>query len=255
MLKRILQLIFCVFSTITPLYAKTANIPTPSILKQSKQMILVITNSWQAKHGTLQYFSRTKTDQKWQVAAKPFSVSVGQTGMAWNATYREHNLIGPYKTEGDFKTPAGAFSLKYAFGFPQIKDKKIKLKYIPLRNSTVCVADSNSRYYNQVIDSKKITNLDWRYQEIMHSTNQYKYGIIVDYNRPNAKPYNGSCIFVHIWDQPNSAGTAGCTSMSENNLKKILYWLDPAAKPVIVQLPQKQYQQLKSSWQLPYSQK
>ena len=234
-----------------PSFANATNIPMPSILKQSKQLILVTTNNWRAKHGTLQYFSRTKINQKWQAATKPFAIFVGQTGMAWNAAYRKFHLLGPYKAEGDFKSPAGVFALKYAFGFSQTKNKKIKLKYIPLKDSTVCVADPNSIYYNQVIDRKKITRSDWRYQEIMRSTNQYQYGIIVDYNRPNAKPYNGSCIFIHIWDQPYSAGTAGCTSMSENNLKKLLYWLNPKLKPVIVQLPRKQYQRLKSPWQLP----
>ncbi|MGD9108278.1 MAG: L,D-transpeptidase family protein [Gammaproteobacteria bacterium] len=251
MLKEKIKFVVCAFFVLVPLCAKATNIPMPIILKQSKQLVLVTTNNWRAKHGTLQYFNRAKINKKWQAVSKPFTILVGQTGLAWNAAYRKFHLTGPYKTEGDFKSPAGAFSLKYAFGFAQTKDPQIKLAYIPLKNSTVCVADPNSKYYNQIIDRKKITNPDWRYQEIMRSTNQYQYGIIADYNRPNAKPYDGSCIFVHIWDQPYSAGTAGCTAMSEENLKKLLYWLDPAAKPVIVQLPQKQYQLLKSSWQLP----
>ncbi|MGD9152724.1 MAG: L,D-transpeptidase family protein [Gammaproteobacteria bacterium] len=251
MLKEKIQYLICLPLIITPLYIQAANIPKPLALKSSKQLILVITNNWRTKHGTLQYFSRTKTNQKWQAVSKPLPIFVGQTGMAWSAAYRKFNLIGPYKTEGDFKSPAGVFSLKYAFGFTQTKDPQIKLAYIPLKNSTVCVADPNSEYYNQVIDRKKIASPDWRYQEIMRSTSQYQYGIIVDYNRPNAKPYDGSCIFAHIWDQPYSAGTAGCTSMSKNNLKRLLYWLNPAAKPVIVQLPKMQYQLLKSSWQLP----
>lgn len=251
MLKEKFQYIICVFSILIPLCAKSANIPMPSILKQSKQLILVTTNNWRAKHGTLQYFYRAKTNQEWQAVSKPFTIFVGQAGIAWSTAYRKFNLIGPYKIEGDFKSPAGAFPLKYAFGFPQTKDKKIKLKYIPLKNSTVCVADPNSKYYNQVINRKKIANPDWRYREIMKSTNQYQYGIIVDYNRPNVKAYDGSCIFIHIWDQPYSAGTAGCTSMSKKNLKKLLYWLNPIAKPVIVQLPKTQYKLLKSSWQLP----
>lgn len=225
------------------------NIPMPTLLKQSHQLILVITKNWNANKGKLQYFQRR--NGAWRATSKPFSIFVGQTGLAWDANYHKLNLTGPYKTEGDYKSPAGVFALTYSFGFPQTKDKKIKLKYIPIKTSTVCVADSSSKYYNQIIDRDKIATPDWQDQEIMRSTTQYRYGIFVDYNRPNAQPYHGSCIFIHVWDQPNSRGTAGCTSMSENNLKKLLYWLNPADKPVIVQLPQQQYELLKKSWRLP----
>jgi len=235
--------------TLTPLCVYAANIPIPSTLKQSHQLILVTTKNWNATQGKLQYFQRENT--AWHAISKPFKIFVGQTGLAWDANYRKFNLIGPYKTEGDYKSPAGAFGLKYSFGFAQTKDKKIKLKYIPLKNSSVCVADSSSKYYNQIIDREKVAAIDWQNQEIMRGFKQYKYGIVVDYNRPNAQPYYGSCIFVHIWSQPNSIGTAGCTSMSEKNLKKLLYWLDPSDNPVIVQLPQQQYELLKKSWELP----
>jgi D-alanyl-D-alanine dipeptidase len=225
------------------------NIPIPSSLKQSNQLILVITKNWDANKGKLQYFQRK--NGVWHAISKPFPIFVGQTGLAWNAAYHKFNLIGPYKTEGDNKSPAGVFSLNYAFGFAQTKDKNIKLQYIPLKDSTVCVADSKSKYYNQIIDRKKIAKPDWQDQEIMRGFKQYKYGIVVDYDRPKAKPYYGSCIFIHVWNEPNSIGTAGCTSMAENNLKKLLSWLDPVDHPVMVQLPQKQYALLKSSWQLP----
>lgn len=232
-----------------PLCAYAANIPTPLSLKKSSQLILVITKNWDASKGKLQYFQRENS--AWHAISKPLPIFVGQTGLAWNADYRKFNLSGPYKTEGDYKSPAGAFGLKYSFGFLQTKDKKIKLKYIPIKGSTVCVADSSSKHYNQIIDRAKIAAPDWQAQEIMRSIKQYKYGIFVDYNRPNAQPYHGSCIFIHIWNRPNSIGTAGCTSMAKKNLKKLLYWLDPADNPVIVQLPQKQYELLKKSWRLP----
>jgi D-alanyl-D-alanine dipeptidase len=244
-----LKKIFIIALILTPLCVFATNIAIPSALKQSKELILVITKNWYANQGKLQYFQRK--NGAWHAISRPFKIFVGKTGLAWNAAYHKFNLSGPYKTEGDNKSPAGAFPLKYSFGFAQTKDKKIKLKYIPLKNSSVCVADSSSKYYNQIIDREKVTAIDWQDQEIMRSTTQYRYGIFVDYNRPNAQPYYGSCIFVHIWNQPNSRGTAGCTSMAEKNLKKLLYWLNPSDNPVIVQLPQKQYALLKSSWQLP----
>lgn len=245
--KKLLQ----IFLFTIPLCVNAINIPTPTALKHSKQLILVITKNWRANNGTLQLFQRKNTSSKWQPTSQPAPIIVGQTGLAWGANYRKFHLIGPYKTEGDNKSPAGTFPLKYAFGFAPTKDKKIKLSYIPIKNSTVCVADSKSKYYNQIIDYEKITSPDWQDQEVMHNFWQYKYGIVVDYNRPKSQPYRGSCIFIHIWNWPNSIGTAGCTSMSEKNLKKILYWLSPKDNPIMVQLPKKQYEVLRKPWKLP----
>jgi L,D-peptidoglycan transpeptidase YkuD (ErfK/YbiS/YcfS/YnhG family) len=64
--------------------------------------------------------------------------------------------------------------------------------------------------------------------------NYYKYGIVVDHNHideEGAVKSAGSCIFIHIKDIP----TAGCTVMSEAQIKEILRWLDPKAEPLLVQ--------------------
>jgi D-alanyl-D-alanine dipeptidase len=244
------------FSAILFLFAVNAlathSLPSePQALKHSKQLILVITKNWNAPTGTLQLLQRTNSNKKWQPINKQFHpVIVGKTGLAWNARYKKFNLTGPYKKEGDNKAPAGVFILKYFFGFNPQKNNNMRLTYIPLYNSTVCVCDPNSKYYNQIIDNKQVAQPDWRYEELMRSTKQYRYGIVINYNRDPAQPGAGSCIFMHIWDKPTSSGTAGCTAMSKANLHKILTWLDPAKHPVLVQLPQKQYELLKRKWNL-----
>ena len=63
----------------------------------------------------------------------------------------------------------------------------------------------------------------------------YKYGIVVDHNGitegSKSKKGAGSCIFVHIKSVP----TAGCTVMSESEIKEVLHWLDPKAEPLLMQ--------------------
>ena len=59
----------------------------------------------------------------------------------------------------------------------------------------------------------------------------YKFGIVVDYNVKPVVKAKGSAIFFHIWrdqDRP----TAGCIALSEDNLLKIIKWLDPQKNPV-----------------------
>jgi len=39
--------------------------------------------------------------------------------------------------------------------------------------------------------------------------------------------------------------------MAQLQLEPILAWLDPAANPILVQLPQAQYKKLRKPWRLP----
>ena len=63
----------------------------------------------------------------------------------------------------------------------------------------------------------------------------YRYGIVVDHNGitdgSKSERGAGSCIFIHIKKVP----TAGCTAMSEDDIKTILLWLNPKANPLLVQ--------------------
>ena len=89
--------------------------------------------------------------------------------------------------------------------------------------------DSRSRYYNQVIDQSKIKDPDWQSAEkMMLGDDRYKWGVFVEHNVP-PKPGAGSCIFVHVWKNLQTT-TSGCTALPENDLVKIIHWLDPARR-------------------------
>ncbi|HEX3009156.1 MAG TPA: hypothetical protein VHO90_16250, partial [Bacteroidales bacterium] len=60
----------------------------------------------------------------------------------------------------------------------------------------------------------------------------------------------GSCIFLHVWSGPESF-TAGCTSMSLENMKRLALWMDANKKPVLVQLTHDLYSRFKQQWNLP----
>jgi D-alanyl-D-alanine dipeptidase len=77
----------------------------------------------------------------------------------------------------------------------------------------------------------------------------YKWGVVVDHNSA-ATPGGGSCIFLHIW-KDSSTATAGCTAMPEQNLVDLLRWLDPAKRPVLIQMPRQDYDALRSRYSLP----
>ena len=81
---------------------------------------------------------------------------------------------------------------------------------------------------------------------------QYQLGIVVSHNKDGVKK-SGSCIFMHVEKSQNSS-TAGCTSMSLDELKEIVSWLDKSKNPTLIQIPKsssseilKLYPELKGS--------
>src|SRR5260370_18579336 len=78
----------------------------------------------------------------------------------------------------------------------------------------------------------------------------YRWAILVDHNATPPTPGGGSCIFLHIWRGPGQ-GTVGCTAMPQEQIESLLSWLDPARKPLLVQLPAPQYEKLRKRWKLP----
>jgi D-alanyl-D-alanine dipeptidase len=78
----------------------------------------------------------------------------------------------------------------------------------------------------------------------------YRLGIVVEHNTDPREPGGGSCIFMHIWKGADT-GTSGCTAMTIANIQALLAWLNPDDEPVLVQLPEAEYERLKKNWQLP----
>ena len=178
-------------------------------------------------------------------------VVLGKRGLAWGVGFLDKHGPGPRKVEGDNRVPAGIFRLGPAFGYaPAQAARWIKLKYVPLTEQTEGVDDVRSRYYNRLVERSKVPQVDWRSSEQMRrKDNLYKSGLVVGHN-PAAVRGAGSCIFLHIWKNPHFA-TTGCTAMPEPDLVKLLRWLDPAAHPVLIQMPLAEFAGLRSRYALP----
>ena len=84
----------------------------------------------------------------------------------------------------------------------------------------------------------------------MRSVEGYRWGLVVRHNAAPTVAGRGSCIFLHVWAGPGK-GTAGCTAMPESNLVQLLRWLDPAAHPILVQMPRRDYATIQSRYSLP----
>lgn len=236
--------------------AKTKDLPAFS---SSTQMVVVTTSDWNSAQAMLQRYERSRPGKHWKAVGGPFAVMVGKTGLGWGSGLasvdnRFREASDPVKKEGDGKAPAGVFRLSKAFGYAPQELPGWKMPYLPLSPSIQCVDDTDSKFYNTLVDASKISP-DWGTHEnerMRRSDDLYRWGILVDHNENPAIPGKGSCIFMHIWRGPGQP-TVGCTAMPQANLETLLGWLDPARKPLLVQLPVAQYHKLRKFWHLPSS--
>lgn len=220
--------------------------------RNATQLVLVITRDWNADHGTLQTFYRAGS--RWQPRAAAVPVTIGRAGSAWGIGLQSPQLSGPVKKEGDGKSPAGVFRIGDAFGYAPAY--ATSLNYRGMTGADYCVDVSGSRFYNRIVNEDETgkpavegSTEPMRRDLHVNGDQRYKLGFVIEHNEKGVAE-GGSCIFAHLWKAPGEP-TTGCTAMSEDVMRDLLGWLRADAHPVFVLLPQAQYEQLRSQWQLP----
>jgi D-alanyl-D-alanine dipeptidase len=214
---------------------------------RTRQIIVVTTPDWNAVDGTLQRYERGRRGP-WRRVGESVAVVVGRTGLAWGRGEAAFPINeGPVKREGDGKSPAGLFRLGPAFGYAP-KASGARVPYQQMTATSECVDDSNSKYYNEILDGAKVPAKDWSSAEQMRRDDeQYRWGLLVKHNYgKNRQPQGGSCIFLHVWLGAGQ-GTAGCTAMEQEKLLDVLRWLRSAARPMLLQLPKAEWEQLRAT--------
>jgi D-alanyl-D-alanine dipeptidase len=222
---------------------------------RATQLVVVTTPAWNATTGQLRRFVRDGVRAPWRRVGTAVPIVVGRTGLAWGVGFDRFAartaIAGPRKREGDGRSPAGVYTLGDAFGFaPADSMNWVRLPYLRLRPSTECVDDTSSTNYNRVVDRRAVRSVDWRSSERMREIPLYQLGVVIDYNAAPPTRARGSCIFFHIWSGPRST-TAGCTALEASELRRLMTWLDPRARPVVVQVPAGVYARVRAEWGLP----
>ena len=223
---------------------------------EATQLVVVTTAGWDSTTGELTRFSRNDIHSSWRKVGATVPIVVGKTGLAWGIGFDQLAAsgaltAGPRKFEGDGRSPAGVFPLDTAFGFsPADSMRSVHLVYVQLTPTTECVDDTASVHYNTVVDRNAVPRVDWNSSEHMRRVAQYQLGVIVGYNASPPVKARGSCIFFHIWAGPHST-TVGCTALDVKELERLVAWLDPRARPIVVQVPAAVYPLVQQQWSLP----
>lgn len=159
-----------------------------------------------------------RDDGGWRSVRPAIPAVVGRNGLA---------PVGE-KREGDGRTPSGIFPLERGFGYGPLQTR---LPYVVLTPEMIWIDDPRSDRYNMLSDRKEGAGVSF---EIMRrSDDLYRYGVVLEYNTRPVVPGAGSAIFFHVWSGPDST-TAGCVAMAEQDMVRLLTWLDPARKPLAI---------------------
>jgi len=207
-------------------------LPESKYLSESTQLINIKAIDWNGPEALMQWWNRDTNRDEWKFVNEPIEVVVGKNGLEWGQNLIPvPDNITSLKKEGDMKTPAGLFGLCFAFGYEA--NPRIKWPYLPLNENFVGVDDPDSRYYNCIVDQKKLQDHDWKSAEIMlRPDGLYKWGLVIDFNFENQIKGGGSQIFMHIWRGPGQ-GTEGCIAMPEEKVIELLNWIDGSKKPLL----------------------
>jgi L,D-peptidoglycan transpeptidase YkuD (ErfK/YbiS/YcfS/YnhG family) len=167
----------------------------------------------------VQVIALEKRNGRWESPFEPIDGVIGK------------NCFAPpgEKREGDGRTPSGVFPLGIVFGYE--RSFPTRMPYRQATAEDIWVDDTNADDYNRWV-TRRATRAS-SFEKMRRSDNLYKYGIVIEYNtNPVVKGY-GSAIFIHIWREKGKP-TEGCVGMSQGDIVKIIRWLDPASKPLIV---------------------
>jgi L,D-peptidoglycan transpeptidase YkuD (ErfK/YbiS/YcfS/YnhG family) len=182
----------------------------------TRQLILAAGIS--AAEPSVRVYLLEKGDEGWKVSFPPIAAVVGRGGFAAPGA----------KREGDGKTPSGMYPLPFAFGYAA--GIRTKMPYRQVTENDVWVDDEASEDYNRWVKKDKTTASS--FERLLRRDDLYKYGLVIGYNtRPTTKGH-GSAIFVHLWKSKGQA-TSGCLAMAEEDLLRIMNWLDPKQNPLV----------------------
>lgn len=224
-------------------------------LDGARQLVVVVSDGWDAPQGRLHRLERTGETAAWR-EVDAFEVSLGRNGSAWGAGLHPpaDQGGGPLKREGDGRSPAGVFAVGTAFGYADAAGSG--LPYAQMQASDWCMDVADSPLYNRIVDAREVgqaavagSTEPMRLDLHRDGDPRYRLGFVIGHN-PDNVPQGGSCIFAHLWRTPGEA-TAGCTAMADADMEALLAWLDPDRSPRFVLLPAGEYRRLASAWRLP----
>lgn len=104
------------------------------------------------------------------------------------------------------------------------------MAYRAVKESSWWCEDVDSTAYNRWVDPLPADCRASESERLGSYPTQYAYGLVVGFNYDRPVRGRGAGIFLHV---NGKAATAGCVSVPEDAMRRILKWADPGRKPHI----------------------
>lgn len=200
--------------------------------------------------GEMRMFERERGG-KWTQRGEPIAVLFGKNGLAWGIGLAGQNESGLHKKERDGRAPAGVFRLGDVYTYDAQLPAGSNYPFHQVTDADVWSDDPRSPNYNRHIRIDPNNPPDNYSHEKMRSGDfAYHWLIDIRHNSDPPVPGEGSAIFFHI-RRGLARPTAGCTTMAQENLVRVIRWLREGAHPCYALLPESEYKQKWQSWNLP----
>ncbi|MEV8535899.1 L,D-transpeptidase family protein [Streptomyces sp. NPDC051211] len=136
---------------------------------------------------------------------------------------------GTTRRQGTNTTPAGLYELPYAFGIRRAP-AGTAYRYRPVRADSWWCQDNASTAYNRWVEPLPADCAPGEAEHLVTYGKQYAHALVIGFNYERPVRGRGAGIFLHV----NGEGpTAGCVSVPERAMRRILRWADPRRRPHI----------------------
>jgi L,D-peptidoglycan transpeptidase YkuD (ErfK/YbiS/YcfS/YnhG family) len=141
------------------------------------------------------------------------------------------NGLSANRREGDGTTPIGTFPIgRVMYGIAP--DPGVRFRYRRIVCGDYWVEDPRSPSYNAFrhVPCGSPPPFRVKGERLWEATTAYRHLAVVEFNMRPVVPGRGSGIFLHA---TTGRSTNGCISLPVGQLRQVLRWLSPAARPQI----------------------
>ena len=236
----------CLFAILLSSTVHAAGVPD-----DCTQLLVATAPDWNSMQGELRMFERERGG-KWRAQGGAVPVLFGKNGVAWGTGVAGQGEPGLRKKERDGRAPAGVFRIGKIYTYDAALPGGAKFPFRQVTTADAWIDDPAHPDYNKhvVIPDPQNPPAWFEKQKMRHNDFAYRWLVEIRHNSDPPVPGDGSAIFFHI-RRGVTRPTAGCTTMAEEDLVRIIRWLKADRHPCYALLPVGEYRSKWQTWNLP----
>ncbi|HEX8680585.1 MAG TPA: L,D-transpeptidase family protein [Chthoniobacterales bacterium] len=215
------------------------------------QLLVSIAPDWNSRRGEMRLYERARGGP-WTQRESPVSVLFGKNGLAWGSGLAGQGEPGLRKKEKDGRAPAGVFRIGKIYTYDAQLPGGHDYPFHQVTTADAWVDDPSHPDYNKHVRISDPANPPpwFDKQKMRHNDFAYRWLVEIRHNSDPPVAGDGSAIFFHI-RRGVTRPTAGCTTMAEEDLVRVIRWLKADRRPCYALLPTAEYSSKWQAWNLP----